>query len=475
MTITYLCCAGQISPRVTIGTLPDNVLLDIFDFYRKAEIHDPWPWPWNRLVHVCQRWRYIVFASPLRLDLWLLCTSTTPVRKTLDVWPPLPIEIFSNSVDDDMANIIATLEHCDRVRKITFLDLTSLQWERLAPMMQEPFPALTSLQLRTYGTAPSLPDMFFGGSAPRLQTLDLWGIPFPGLPRLLLSATDLSGLHLERIPHAGYISPEAMVTCLSTLTRLTDLVIGFQSPASPPNRSDRRSPPLTRVILPALEKLRFRGVSEYFEDLVARIDAPRLCFLHISFFHQLIFDIRQLPNFIGHTGILRSLSHAKVVIADNRIDINFDPPERTLADPLNSNLLLRIYCRAVDWQVSSMAQIYNQISFLPSIVEQLDIQVPSYLESISQVDMDDTQWLELFRPFTTVRTLRIHHKLQSLIVPALQELTGERATEVFPALDNLYLREYPPSGSDQQAIEPFVAARQHSDHPVAVHRWVVQR
>ncbi|KAI0248846.1 hypothetical protein BJV78DRAFT_768600 [Lactifluus subvellereus] len=133
-------------------------------------------------------------------------------------------------------------------------------------------------------------------------------------------------------------------------------------------------------------------------------------------------------------------------------------------------LNLRISCGAVDWQVWSMAQICNQFSFLPSIIEQLDIQV-STLVATWQVDMEDTQWLELFRPFTAVRTLRIGRELQSLIVPALQELTGERVVEVLPALDSLYLEEYQPSGSDQQAIEPFVAARQYSDRPVTAHQW----
>ncbi|KAI0249327.1 hypothetical protein BJV78DRAFT_1362967, partial [Lactifluus subvellereus] len=166
--------------------------------------------------------------------------------------------------------------------------------------MQEPFPALTLLQLRTCETAPALPDMFLGGSAPRLQVLDLRGIPFPGLPRLLLSASDLSDLTLLGIPHTGYISPEALVEGLSALTRLTRFSIGFESPAS---RPDQRPPPLTRVILPALEDLRFRGVSEYLEDLVARIDAPRLDFLHISFVNRIIFSIQQLP-FIGRAGIL---------------------------------------------------------------------------------------------------------------------------------------------------------------------------
>ncbi|KAI0251494.1 hypothetical protein BJV78DRAFT_421815 [Lactifluus subvellereus] len=421
---------------------------DIFDFYREGEFWmlGRWPWPWHRLVHVCQRWRYLVFASPLHLNLCLRCTSRTPARETLDVWPPLPIEIFL-VYPYDVDNIAATLQHRDH----------------------EPFPALTLLQLSTDETTPALPDMFLGGSAPRLQTLALSGIPFPGLPRLLLSTSELSKITLEGIPHTGYIPPEAMVTCLSALTRLTHLLIEFKSPASRPDRRGRHPPPLTRVILPALEELAFRGVSEYLEDLVARIDAPRLDTLHISFFNQLIFDIQHLPYFIGHAGILRSSSHAKVIFVKDHVEIKLDPPKGT--DP-PKKLKLGIYCGAVDWQVWSMAQICNQFSFLPSIVERLDIQV-SYLdpESARQVDMEDTQWLELFRPFTAVRTLRIRRKLQSLIVPALQELTGERAMEVLPALDSLYLEEYQPSGSNQQAIEPFIAARRDSDHSVAVHLW----
>jgi hypothetical protein len=123
-----------------------------------------------------------------------------------------------------------------------------------------------------------------------------------------------------------------------------------------------------------------------------------------------------------------------------------------------------------------MAQICNQFSFLLSIVEQLDIHVGYFDREPTptrQVEMEDTQWLELFRPFTAVRTLRISRALQPLIVPALQELTDERATEVLPALDSLYLEEYQPSGSEQQVIDsdPFIAARQYSDHPVAVHPW----
>ncbi|KAI0251544.1 hypothetical protein BJV78DRAFT_427235 [Lactifluus subvellereus] len=154
-----LCRAGRISPRVTIGAHPDNVLLDIFEFYREAE-YDLLPvgWPWNKLVHVCQRWRYVVFASPLRLDLCLICTSKTPVREALDVWPPLPITIDLSGPCDHVDDVIATLKHRDRVRAIGMLGLTNSQLERLAPMMQEPFPVLTWLRLWT--TVVRLPRRF---------------------------------------------------------------------------------------------------------------------------------------------------------------------------------------------------------------------------------------------------------------------------------------------------------------------------
>ena len=411
-----------------------------------------------------------MFGSPLRLDLCLTCAPNTPVRETLDVWPQLPIEIILDCPDDVPVDniIIAILEHRDRINKIWIAFPTSSQLEQLVPIMQEPFPALTSLALWTDKTSPALPDMFLGRSAPRLRRLQLHHIPFPGLRRLLLSAPDLFSLRLMKIPHADYNSPEAMVTSISPLTRLRSLTIRFEPPASHSDRRGRRAPPITRVILPALEVLDFRGVSEYLEDLVARIDAPRLRSLRISFFNQVIFDIRQLPYFIDHTGILRSSNHAVLTFFTDHVDINLPLPKETDS---SNELNLGVYCRAVDWQVLSMAQICNQLSLLLSIVEQLDIQVDPDRESTWQVDMEDTQWLELFRPFTAVRTLRITLELQPLILLALQELTGERATEVLPALDRLYLEEYQPSGSEQQAIKPFLAARQYSDHPVAVHLW----
>jgi hypothetical protein len=152
--------------------------------------------------------------------------------------------------------------------------------------MLKPFPELTHLGLGSLGTLTVLPDSFLGGSAPRLQFLWLSYIPFPGLPKLLLSATHLIEIHLRGIPHSGYISPEAIVTALSTLTAIRSLSLGFESPRSFPDRESRRPPP-THSAFPYFS---FKGVGEYLDDLLPRIDAPRLQYLVITFFNQIVFD-----------------------------------------------------------------------------------------------------------------------------------------------------------------------------------------
>ncbi|KAH9010518.1 hypothetical protein EDB84DRAFT_1101134 [Lactarius hengduanensis] len=73
---------------VTIDTLPDNVFLEIFDFYLRGStmystgVIQPRR-KWQILIHVCQRWRRIIFESPRRLDLHLSCSYGTPVRRNL--------------------------------------------------------------------------------------------------------------------------------------------------------------------------------------------------------------------------------------------------------------------------------------------------------------------------------------------------------------------------------------------------------
>jgi hypothetical protein len=128
-----------------------------------------------------------------------------------------------------MDNAFVGLEYNDRICHLDLVEIPDSQWKRVLAPLQRPFPVLKYLRLQfKREVAPVFPDSFLGGSAPCLQTLHLGFVPFPGLPKLLLSATNLVSLRLW-IPHSdsGYISPEAIVTGLSVLATLKTLDIGF--------------------------------------------------------------------------------------------------------------------------------------------------------------------------------------------------------------------------------------------------------
>ena len=338
--------------------------------------------------------------------------------------------------------------------------------------MQKPYLALTDLSITrwrdNHGVAPLAPESFLGGSAPCLQHLRLKHIPFPGLPKLLSSATHLITLYLLIIPNSGYFTPEAIVTGLSTSTSLEVLQLVFESPLSRPKRESRRPPPLTRSILPALTRFHFKGASEYLEDLVARIDTPLLHGLEITFFHQLIFDTSQLTQFISRTPNLKTQGEARVVFSPGYVRVI--PP---LAFP--RQLELGVTCRQSDWQLSSLAQIYSTVLPLIHTTEHLFIYSSDYLllslPPHWKDDIEDGQWLEVLHPFTSVKNLYLSRKLTQSIAPALQELVGERAIEVLPALQSLFLEEVHPSGPVEEAIGKFVAARQLAGHPIIVSHW----
>ena len=381
------------------------------------------------------------------------------MRETIDVWPLLPILVFTNEHETDtwgVDNIIAALEHNDRIRQLDLVNLPSSQMENVLAAMQQPFPALEYLNLYSKGETEFVPASFLGGSAPQLRSLDLSSIPFPGLPKLLLSATHLVSLHLYDIPRSGYFSPEAMVTALSALTNLKTLYIRFKSSQSRPDRR-RRPPPLTHTHLPTLTQFIFKGVSEYLDDLVARIDAPLLDSFHITFFHQLIFDTPQLTQFISRTPKFKACDHARVQFFDFGVRVS----------TIDNALGLAVSCMQPDWQLSSLAQVCCSI-FIPAI-EHIYIGDANF-RPFWQDDIETGQWMELLHRLTAVKDLRISREFMLRITPALQELVGGRVIEVLPALQTLFLDETAPS-EVQETIDKFVAARELAGHPIVVSRW----
>ena len=464
--------------------LPDDVLLETFDFYVDGDMDEdfeslekPRIQEWITLAHVCRRWRSVVFESPHRLNLRLFCTSETPVRDTLDIWPPLPLIIRSThrTFDDgpqSVDNIIAALQHNDRVYEITLSCFSTSQLKHVtdSAAMQKPFPEMTHLRLGVFDRGPVsiLSNSFLGGTAPRLRSLDLDGVPFLGLPKLLLSTTHLVNLDLYDIPRSGYIPPDAMTTSLSALTSLEFLRLEFLYPRPRPALESRHLPlpPLTRSILSRLTKIRFKGVSEYLDEILSHIDTPRLNKLHITFFNQIIFDTPQLFQFISRRPTLRAPKKCHIEFTSRAIFVKF--PSRTSDYGV---LSVEIPCTVSEWQLSSLEQVCTSSLPAVSTLENLYIFEDQRHPLLWQSDVENTLWLELLHPFAAVKNLYLSKRFIPRIAPALQELVGGRTIEVLPTLENIFLGGLQSSGPLHEGIEKFVAARRPTSHPVAVSRW----
>ena len=386
MSTDFFCTGKSYRLRhtneTTIDMLSEDVLLEIFDYCEMGDIvnHRTNPYQashdahgaWHSLVHVCRRWRQTIFASPRRLKLKLLCTNGTPVRENLDHFPILPIVIrYGNSFTPrDEDNLFAALEHPDRVFYIDVYSSNS-RLRKMAAVMQKSFPVLTVLQLSSidgvFWNIPALPHEFLNGSAPSLREISSNAVPFPALPTLLSSAKDLVVLRLKNIPGIGYVSPEAMVVCLATLTRLETLHIEFRSPSSLPSRI--RLPPETRAVLPALTSFGFGGVCEYLEDLVSQIDCPQLdrIDITINYFSGDDFRVAQLMEFVNRSDRLRPTLFRRASISCGGI-ISF-----SVVDNFWSAASIRILCGDVEWLVSEMTHILCQFSAILSYVAHLEI------------------------------------------------------------------------------------------------------
>ena len=458
---------------ISIDALPDDVLLPIFEYYLHEQFwsKEGWTRAWQSLVHVCRRWRSVVFGSPRRLDLQLCCTDRTRSRDLLDIWPVLPLIIKGSwygfegfpaeSVTVD--NIVAALKCSDRVRHIELRAEKLVNWGMLFAAMQQPSPELTNLSLWSKDETVVAPDSFLGGFAPRLRVIDLTRIPFPGLPKLLLSATHLVQLHLYGIPHSGYFSPDAMIAALSNLTNLEVLWLIFESPESCPDLETRRLPPSTRSVLPILKYFEFKGVFEYLEDLVTDIDAPRLESLEITFFNDIVFDMPHMCQFISRTP-LSSATNAYITLKNDTLRVSFESKSHYYG-----KLKVSVLCEGLDWQISSLAQVCT--SCLPFLSTLKDLYIHEHANSKpdrkrGKDNIDDGVWLELLHPFIATKNLYISTIVGRRIGPALLK---SRAAEVLPTLENIFLES---SGRVQKGIGKFVAARRPSSHPVTSSRWV---
>ena len=459
--------------------LSEKILLNVFHHFMAAT-----PRIWPILVCVCRRWRQIVFASPLGLNLRLYCTHRTLVLETLDLWPALPVILKYGGVpnldppapeDDD--NIMAALKQSGRVSSIS-LTVTSSLLEKLSAI-SEPLLELEELVLLSQDNVRrTLPSTFLWG--PHLRTLHSTGIAFPSLPPLLLPCQDLVDLQLHEIPNSGYFSPEEFTSALSGTPQLRSLTLHIL--AFPRRRSFPGLPPQPgeRIVLAALTHLKYRGTSKYLDVFVARIDAPRLGDIEITLFSQPTMDALQLGQFIQRTEIHASLtgSHGRagVEISAHAISISFNKsmdlfsnfyPE-FLSQNISPRLRLRISCKQLDWQLSCMAQICDQIS--PFLFHVGDLRINTAQLPDEQVDVDGEQWVDLLRSFKfgAGEIFRVDGELTADILCALGP-ANEGNTAMLPSLRQVRVEKpIAMDGPSWNSVQSFITSRRISGRPVQV-------
>ncbi len=198
------------------------------------------------------------------------------------------------------------------------------------------------------------------------------------------------------------------------------------------------------------------------------IDAPQLDYLEIVFFNQIDFDSPRLAQFLNRTPKFRSRGEAHVQFyggGDVVVRLKYWTHKSGHA------FWIKTTCREPDWPLSFIAQVLN--SSLPplSMVEDLYIGNLYWGPVWKNDTVENTLWLELLLPFTAVKNLYLRREFAPSIVAALQELVGDRITEVLPSLRNIFVRMLEPLGPFQEHIGQFVAARQLSGHPVAISVW----
>ena len=476
---------GDSSHTTSIHILDDDSLLNVFYFCRPfllgEDEHDDarltggkarWVrgrW-WYKLVHVCQRWRNVIFGSSSYLALSLVCTNGTPVANILAHSPPLPLLIdysdeYCDFTAEDEEGAILALKQRDRVRRIR-LFVRTMSLRDLIVAIDEEYPILEYLIIgRQIGdlTILEFPKAL---QAPHLCHLMLIDVTLPIGSLLLTNALGLVTLYLYMVHPSTYFHPNTLLQWLSFMPQLETLTIAFFDAFASPNPDLHRhlthSPYITPVTLPNLRCFKFRGGSTYLEALVHQIATPRLEKLQIVFTKQPTFSVPHLAQFIKTTESLR-FDSAIFVFFEGPADMKLYSRGETETYAIS----IIVKCLRPTWQVSSVAQISNALSQVLSTVDHLALEEVHTPSSEGRSDVDPTELRRLLRSFNNVKTLLIAERLIEHVSRCLQLDDGEDPLELLPDLQEL---AYSGSGKTGDAFTSFIDARQNAGHPLTLIR-----
>ena len=378
--------------------------------------------------------------------------------------PPLPLVVDYNNrniTEEDEEAILLALEQRDRVRRIRFY-MPVMKLQKLIMAIDGEYPTLEYLILgdppEDTRTVLTLPETL---EAPRLRHLAI-KCSIPIRFQLLTTPVGLVTLHLVLYHPSTYFQPTVLLQSLSLMPQLEMLLIYFRFPV--PNRDVEgqlmRTPITTHVTLPNLRSFSFQAISAYSEAALSRITAPRLERFQICYLKQLTFSVPELLQFMGRTNNLR-FDRAKFYFVSERVYVEVYLPEaKTFAFSIN------VDCWHLDWQVSSVAQIFNTLSQMFSAVKHLTLGHKVHSRSSEDHnEVDRTEWRKLLRSFRNVKTLRIGDGLVSELSRCLPLEDGEHPMDLLPELQDII---YPGGTDADDAFTSFVNARQNAGRSVTL-------
>jgi hypothetical protein len=378
--------------------------------------------------------------------------------------PPLPLIIDyhgRNISTEDKDAIILALAQRDRVRRIRF---GKPVLQKIVMAIDGEYPILEYLILvdppEDKRTVLTLPETL---QTPHLRHLVI-NCSIPIQPQLLTTAVGLVALHLALHHPSTYFEPTVLLQWLSLMPQLEILLIFFYIPV--PNRDVERqlmrTPIMAHVTLPNLRLFAFRAVSTYSEAVLSRITAPRLESFQIGYHKQFTFSVPQLLQFMERTENLR-FDRAEFIFYGERVYVKVNPPVTNM--PLNA-FSINVGCRHLDRQVSSVAQIFNTLSQMFSVVEHLTLSYEAHGNSSEENnEVDPTEWRKLLRSFSNMKTLRIDDGLVWELSRCLRFDDGEHPLELLPELQKL---TYSGRRNVNNAFRSFIDGRQNAGRPVTL-------
>ena len=471
--------------RTHVNILDDDSLLQIFRYYR-LEDEDDWylRLSWRKLVHVCRRWRYLMYGESSYMDMCLLFTNGSPSMDPPSHLPHLlPLVIVCSDRTKTMTrngedNIHLGIQQHGRVRQVLLRAPSSSLRVWLEPM-NEHFPGLRDLSLFSTTTEEMslvLPELL---QAPDLRHLSLHGVGLPRGLSLLSSMISLSTLSLTHIRSSCYFPPGHLVTQLQGLPYLEELSIGFAIPIPQlplPSSEEKLLPsPTLPVALPTLKRFTFRGEDDYFDNPIARIDTPLLEQLSLTLLYDIAFTLVNLTEFIHRTKGIGCLV-ARVIHNEDGTSLHTSNYEAQDIGKLSLN----VDCKSLDWTIHSAAQVCSALEKVLSSVGELTLYLDvDGMPSDWEITRDDKQWHELLLPFISVKKLRIGSSLKLELSRALESLTEGLVLKLLPKLKELEvlhkikyedLEILHKIDLPTDAFSTFMKIRDSVGRPVTVHR-----